>query len=100
MMSAETLGAWLVFANAISITLIVLALSKIQDHVLKYHFVSVIVAGLLYINPLLLFWLPDISLDTRLLLSRFVFTAGLFVPQSFAIFTIQFCRMTEEFRSP
>jgi len=99
MMTAATLGAWLVFANAISMTLIVLALGKIQDRVLKYHFVSVIAAGLLYINPLLLFWLPDISPDTRLLLSRFVFTAGLLVPQTFAFFTIRFCRMTDEFRS-
>ncbi|MCE9598594.1 MAG: hypothetical protein K8S54_11550 [Spirochaetia bacterium] len=98
MMTVEIISTWLFFANCLGLILITLTLLRLQDHALKYSFAAVITTGLLYTNPLLAFWLPNIDMDARLMLSRLVFTGVLTLANTFVIFIIVFCRLQAEFK--
>jgi len=98
MISPEILVPWIFFSNAILTLLLVLAIRRIGDRLIRYSFIAVLITTLIYINPLLAFFLPDLSSDARLLLSRFVFNGVILLANAFVVFTILFCRIVHEFR--
>ena len=98
MIELKTLIAWLCFANGVCVVLALLALSRIESKPLRWSFLAVILTGMLYINPLLLFWLPDLETWMMELFSRFVFTGVLLLCIAFVLFIAIFCQLSSEIR--
>lgn len=97
MMNLEILDGWLVCLDSIAIFLIVLGLARIPDPTLRLRFTLLIVAGLLYVNPLLLFWYPSFEIQTRLFFAKSVFSGIVLLSDAFVLFVIAFCRVKGEY---
>ncbi|MCB1175149.1 MAG: sigma 54-interacting transcriptional regulator [Leptospiraceae bacterium] len=99
MIPFEFLGTWLLCVNVLSLGLIAWSFFKLDRGPLRLAFQWLIVGSLLYINPLLLFWLPDWNLASRLLIAELVFLGILVFANIFAVFIIFFGQIQAEFKS-